>query len=52
MPLDAFAHVQERLRRLPHLARAAYAEIVRRRPSAPEAVGGIGERQDRLDLVA
>ena len=52
MTLDAVAHLDEGLRRLPHFARAARAEIGWRRPAFAEAVGGFGQAQDRLDLVA
>ena len=49
---DAVAHLQEGLRRLAHLARAARAEVVGHRPALAERVGGLGEPQDRPDLVA
>ena len=52
MALDAVAHLDEGLRRLPHLAGAARAEIGRRRPPLAQALGGLGQTQDRLDLVA
>ena len=49
--LDARLHLDEGLRRAPHLARAARAEI-RHVAALAEAFGGVGEPQDRLDLVA
>ena len=50
--LDAVAHLEERLRRLAHLARAARPEVVGDRAALAEGVGGFGEPQDRPDLVA
>ena len=52
MALDAVAHLDEGLRRLAHLARAARAEILWRRPPLAEALGGFSQAQDRLDLIA
>ena len=49
--LDARLHLDEGLRRAPHLARAARAEI-RHFAALAEAFGGVGQPQDRLDLVA
>ncbi len=49
--LDARLHLDEGLRRLPHLARAAWLEVGRLAALA-EAFGGVGEPQDRPDLVA
>ena len=43
LPLDAFAHVDEGLCRLPHLARAARPEDADR-PALAELLGGVGER--------
>ena len=47
MVADALAHLQERLRRLPHLARAARAEVGRHGPALAEGVGGLREPQHR-----
>ncbi len=52
MALDAVTHLDEGLRRLPHFAGAAWAEIGRRWPPLAQALGGLGQAQDRLDLVA
>jgi len=49
--LDARLHLDEGLRRAPHLARAARA-IVRHLAALAEAFGGVRQLQDRLDLVA
>ena len=49
--LDARLHLQERLRRAPHFARAAGPEV-RRLAALAEAFGGVRQPQDRLDLVA
>ena len=49
--LDAALHLDEGLRRAPHLARAARPEVGDLAPLA-EAFGGIGEPQNRPDLVA
>ena len=49
--LDARLHLDEGLRRAPHLARAARPEV-RHLAALAEALGGVGEPQDRLDLVA
>ena len=49
--LDARLHLDEGLRRAAHLARAARPEV-RRLAALAEAFGGVGEPQDRLDLVA
>ena len=50
--LDAVAHLDEGMRRLAHLARAARLEIGRRRPPSAETVGRLRQPQDRFDLVA
>ncbi len=52
MALDAVAHLDEGVGGLAHLARAARAEIVRRRAPLAKAFGSFGQAQDRLDLVA
>ena len=49
--LDARLHLDEGLRRAPHLARAARTEI-RHFAALAETFGGVGQPQDRLDLVA
>ena len=49
---DAVAHLQERLRGLAHLARAARAEVGRHGPALAEGVGRLGQPQDGPDLVA
>ena len=49
---DAVAHLQERLRRLPHLARAARPEVGRNGPALAEGVGRLGKPQHGADLVA
>ncbi len=49
--LDASLHLDEGERRAPHLARAARAEV-RNLTALAEAFGGVGEPQDRADLVA
>ena len=50
-PLDARLHLDEGLRGAAHLARAARPEV-RRLAALAEALRGVGEPQDRLDLVA
>src|SRR5665648_1023390 len=52
MPFDAVAHLDEGMRRLAHLARAARLEVGRWWPSLAEALGGKGKAQDGLDLIA
>ena len=49
--LDALLHLQEGLRGAAHLARAARPEV-RRIAALAEALGRVGEPQDRPDLVA
>ena len=49
--LDARFHFEERLRGAAHFARAAGTEV-RRFAALAEALGGVGQPQDRLDLVA
>ena len=49
--LDARLHLQERLRGAAHFARAAGTEV-RRLAALAETFGGVGQPQDRLDLVA
>ena len=49
--LDAPLHLDEGLRRAAHLARAARPEV-RHLAALAEALGGVGEPQDRPDLVA
>ena len=49
--LDAGLHLDEGGRCAPHLTRAARAEV-RHLAALAEALGGIGEPQDRADLVA
>ncbi len=49
--LDAGLHLDEGGRRAPHLARAARTEV-RHFAALAEALGGVGEAQDRPDLVA
>ena len=49
--LDARLHLDEGLRGAAHLARAARPEV-RRLAALAEAFRGVGEPQDRLDLVA
>ena len=51
LPLDPPLHLYEGQRGLAHLARAARPEGIDR-PALAELLGGIGELQDRLDLVA
>ncbi len=48
---DARLHLDEGLRRAPHLARATRSEIRHFAPFA-ETFGGVRQAQDRLDLVA
>ena len=52
MDLDAVAHLDEGLRRLPHLARAAGAEVGGHRAALTEGVRGFRKAEDGLDLVA
>ena len=49
--LDARFHLQEGLRGAAHFARAAGTEV-RRLAALAETFGGVGQPQDRLDLVA
>ena len=49
--LDAGLHLDEGLRRAAHLERAARTEV-RHLAALAEALGGVGEPQDRADLVA
>ncbi len=51
MALDAVAHLQERIGRLPDLARAPDLEILHRLPPA-ELLGRPRQRQNRPDLVS
>ena len=49
--LDAPLHLEEGLRRAAHLARPARAEV-RHLAALAETLGGVGEPQDRPDLIA
>ena len=52
MVANAIAHFQEGGRGPTHSARAARTEVLRHRAALAEGVGGLGQAQDRADLVA
>jgi hypothetical protein len=51
LPLDALAHIDEGLRRLAHLAGAPRFEVADR-PALAEFFGGLGQHQNRRDLIS